>query len=176
MIGYIPMPFNAMRHIPTFRVEIIHFTYPQPIRQEYGMMMLLVFQITIVPPFYKQWWFNMLLFLALAIILLSLYQRNVEKHKRIIREQALKRENELTERRNQELKSGIASNTILLLNKNESLEQIRSKLVELKSTPDNYSNINDLIKLFDNQMDVDVYWEQFQYNFDQVYQNMLTRL
>ena len=25
-------------------------------------------------------------------------------------------------------------------------------------------------------MDVDVYWEQFQYNFDQVYQNMLTRL
>jgi ligand-binding sensor domain-containing protein/DNA-binding CsgD family transcriptional regulator len=132
--------------------------------------------ITIIPPFYKQWWFKLLISMVLALVIFALYRRNIEKHRRIVREEALKREKELIERRNSELKSEIASNTILLLNKNESLEQIKGKLEELKPHTENQGKISELIHMVDFQMEADVYWEQFQYNFDQVYMNLLTRL
>jgi ligand-binding sensor domain-containing protein/DNA-binding CsgD family transcriptional regulator len=133
-------------------------------------------KITIIPPFYKQWWFKLLFTILLTMAGIALYKRNIDKHRQKIHEEALKREKELIERRNAELKSEIASNTILLLNKNESLEQIKGKLEELKPALDHKEKVSELIQMVDNQMDADVYWEQFQYNFDQVYMNMLTRL
>jgi ligand-binding sensor domain-containing protein len=133
-------------------------------------------QVTIIPPFYKQWWFKLLLAMVLVIAGFVLYRINIEKHRRKIRVESLKREKELIELRNIELKSEIASNTILLLNKNESLEQLKTKLVELKPVTENQPKVSELIQMIDNQMEADVYWEQFEYNFDQVYMNLLTRL
>lgn len=132
--------------------------------------------VTIIPPFYKQWWFRILLTLLLLFVAWVVYKRNLEKHRRIIREEALKREKELIEKRNEELKAEIASNTMLLLQKNESLELIRSQLQDLNTPNENEAKVRELINTVEHQMEVDVYWEQFQYNFDQVYRNLLTRL
>jgi DNA-binding CsgD family transcriptional regulator len=56
------------------------------------------------------------------------------------------------------------------------LEQLKIKLVELKPVTENQPKVSELIQMIDNQMEADVYWEQFEYNFDQVYMNLLTRL
>ena len=133
-------------------------------------------QVTIIPPFYKRWWFKLILAMLFVMAAFVFYRVNIEKHRRKIRVESLKREKELIELRNIELKSEIASNTILLLNKNESLEQLKIKLVELKPVTENQPKIDELIQMIDSQMEADVYWEQFQYNFDQVYMNLLTRL
>lgn len=132
--------------------------------------------ITIIPPFYHQWWFRILLFALILSSIYLLYRRTLNIHKRKIRERAVEREKELIERRNEELKSEIASNTLLLLNKNESLEQIKGKLEELNTASHNGFNVSELISLVDDEMEADIYWEQFEYNFDQVYRNLLTRL
>lgn len=132
--------------------------------------------ITIIPPFYQQWWFRLFLIAVVLSLVYILYKRSIEKHKRKIRENALTREKEFIERRNEELKSEIASNTLLLLNKNESLEQIKVKLEELNNVSHSNANIGELISMVDNEMEADLYWEQFEYNFDQVYRNLLTRL
>ncbi|MBN2486254.1 MAG: hypothetical protein JXB34_09795 [Bacteroidales bacterium] len=134
-------------------------------------------KIIIVPPFYKKWWFNAISLVVVLIILAGIYRQNILKHKQLIRAEALNREKELIKKRNEELKSEIASNTLLLLNKNESLEQIKTKLEGLICEAGSAApQIAELMKMVDSQMGADVYWEQFEYNFDQVYKNLLSRL
>jgi DNA-binding CsgD family transcriptional regulator len=132
--------------------------------------------ITVLPPFYKTWWFKWSIFVVVLLMAYLIYKRNIEKHKQIIREEGLMREKKLTVQRNSELRNEIASNTVLLLQKNESFEMIKDKLNALEYNDLNKQKVKELIELVEHQKDVDTYWQQFQFNFDNAYHNLLTRL
>jgi ligand-binding sensor domain-containing protein/DNA-binding CsgD family transcriptional regulator len=133
-------------------------------------------QITIIPPVYERKWFQGLTILLIMFVIAILYKSRLEKHRRRIIAESQKREQEFLKKRNTELKAEITSNTLLILNKNESLNLIKEKLKDLHDSKNDKLIINDLIRLIDNQLEVDDYWEQFQYNFDQIYANLLSRL
>lgn len=132
--------------------------------------------ITIIPPFYKTTWFKVLAVLLLFSAI-GLFERNkFEKQKRKFELKAQIREKEFLKQRNNELKAELTSNTLLIINKNESLNKVKDKLSELNNNTSDKKIVNELVRLIDHQLESDVHWEQFQYNFDQIYANLLSKL
>jgi ligand-binding sensor domain-containing protein len=131
--------------------------------------------IQIDPPYWKSLWFRILIFVLILGLILIFYSYNIERHRQKLREESLTNEKELARLRNDELRSEIASNTMLIAQKNEVLQHVITKLADLGQT-NNKSELNESISLLQKEIDRDSYWEQFHYNFDRVYMNLLTRL
>lgn len=131
--------------------------------------------IQIDPPYWRTLWFRILIFIIIMGVLFIIYRYNIERHRQKLREESLTNEKELARQRNDELRSEIASNTMLIAQKNEVLQHVITKLGDLGQV--NYkSELNESISLLQKEIDRDSYWEQFHYNFDRVYMNLLSRL
>lgn len=131
--------------------------------------------IKIDPPYWKTIWFRIIILVLIVGIFFIIYIYNIERHRQKLRLDALKNERELIRQRNDELRSEIASNTMLIAQKNEVLQHVITKLGDLSQT-NNRQELNESISLLQKEIDRDSYWEQFHYNFDRVYMNLLTRL
>lgn len=135
-------------------------------------------KIRIIPPFYEEWWFKLILVTLVVLISTYFYKDHLRKVRSSMIHQAALREKEFINQRHEELKSEMASNTMLLAHKNESLIGIKNQLRELKNAgqESNKKIIGKIRSIVDNEINLDHHWDQFEYNFDQVYLTLLKRL
>ncbi|MBN1599787.1 MAG: hypothetical protein JW894_15945 [Bacteroidales bacterium] len=132
--------------------------------------------ILIDPPFWKTLWFRILITLIILLIIYVIYRTEREQYRHKIKERALSNEKEMVRQRNEELRSEIASSTMLLAQKNEMLQKVVQNVEELRASEQYSSKLDETLKLLTGEIDRDNYWEQFQFNFDRVYMNLLGRL
>ncbi|MCB9266803.1 MAG: hypothetical protein H6558_17385 [Lewinellaceae bacterium] len=143
--------------------------------------------IIVTPPFWKTWWFRLLLAL-LIIALFAFYIRyKDEKRKREHQKQLMQAEQEILKLKNEklgrEIKEKNAQLSAALLqtaHKNNSLSSLKKELADL-SQHQNGDNghkreIRHLIRKIDSEIKSEDYWEQFQFNFDQIHQQFSEQL
>jgi len=145
--------------------------------------------INIEAPWYKKTvakliYFLLLIFLVAALLLIPRrkYQETtaqLEEEKRKTEEdlEAIRKEKLVNEIRfkNQEL----ASNTLQLLQKNQTLNTLREKFDDLNDSVKNPAvrkELNNIIKIFRNDMRLDEDWDKFSLHFDQVHHDFIRNL
>jgi len=141
-------------------------------------------------------YFLLLLSLTSALLLLQKYRYNKEKKELQIQQQLLEQqhqeevaqsEKEIFQLRNDQLESKIqfknkelASTTMHLLQKGEMLNQIQSDLKKVITGDQDIDSIkkevNRVIRVLNNDQQLDNEWEHFAHHFDEVHRNFLKRI
>lgn len=148
-------------------------------------------KIIVKPPFFRTWWFKLIIALLAAYLVYTIYMvrvqkirrkfemqekllqsKRIESEKEIIKLQKDKLDNEL-EYANKEL----ASITMNILQKNEKMISIRDQLHEL--LPGAEKDLQRKIKLITKDIEADLEnenkWERFESKFDIIHDNFLKR-
>ncbi|QSE96433.1 triple tyrosine motif-containing protein [Fulvivirga lutea] len=149
--------------------------------------------ITVKPPFLKTKWMKMIygLIAITLIVLLYRFQRYRYKGK----ERKLKRDKQAElEQKQRELQSLkeekiqselrhvnnlLAASTMNLVVKNEFMENIKEELNEVRqkgTAPETSKSLERIIKEIDTTLKLQEDWKQFEYHFDKVHGDFLTRL
>lgn len=151
------------------------------------------FSFTILPPWYAsqtaKFFYILLGILFIAGLLLvpqRKFQEEREKLESDLVHQQEERKREVTDLRNQSLQSEIshknselATATMHLVQKNETLSSIRTELEKLNKEIDNKEakpRIRSLLRMMNQDERLDKDWEQFAHHFDQVHSDFLKRL
>ncbi|MDP5171326.1 MAG: hypothetical protein NWR72_13870 [Bacteroidia bacterium] len=171
-----------------------NYSFRAQARDEYGRLTSPIFySFTILPPWYASQPARILygilffaLFLGLLLIPQWRFKEEREKLKSDMERQDKERKREITELRTQSLQAEIqhknrelATSTMHLVQKNEILSTVRGELEKLnkeikESEP--RSRIKSLLRMVNQDEQLDQDWEQFAYHFDQVHSNFLKRL
>jgi len=151
------------------------------------------FLVVVVPPFYKSI-VARILYLALGISILYLIyrlQRQYYRGKQSKLEQAKQKELaqkqlELQELKEEQIKSELshvnnllAASTMNLVVKNEFMENIKEEIRQVRRTDnveDKQRALERIIKEIDTTLKVQEDWKQFEYHFDRVHGDFLSRL
>ncbi len=137
-------------------------------------------KVIIHPPFWKTWWFRLLLlaaFVALARWLIQLYNERreeqwkaaiVEQEKEILRLQNEKLANEIEGKTNE-----LMSKALQMGHKNEVMQKLKDGFKDLRQeqNEENLKKIRGLENLVNVEMQDENNWEQFRVYFDQINQN-----
>lgn len=153
------------------------------------------FAFRIKNPWYKTWWaillYILLLLLASSLLIGNHVQRIIRKKNRLFIEQENRRvaqlekqEKEITRLRNEKLETELthkskelASATMLIINHNEALKNLRNTIQSLilngrlKRTEG-----NELLQLIAHDITEEDEWNQFQENFDLIHENFFRKL
>jgi DNA-binding CsgD family transcriptional regulator len=150
-------------------------------------------QVIVTPPFYKTLYARVLyFFLGIAILFLMYsFQRKYYKAKQAHLEQTRQKELELKQQELQHLKEEqtkselhhlnnlLAASTMNLVVKNEFMENIKEEIRQAKITDkvdDKQLALERIIKEIDTTLKVQEDWRQFEYHFDRVHGDFLSRL
>lgn len=151
------------------------------------------FSFSILPPWYASrtaqfvYFILILLFIAgLLFIPQKKFKEEKEKLESDLIRQQEARKREVSDLRNQSLKaeishknSELATATMHLVQKNETLSSIRSELEKLNqgvNDKDAKSRIRSLLRMMNQDERLDKDWQQFTHHFDQVHSDFLKRL
>ncbi len=141
--------------------------------------------IFVQPPFWQTYWFiAAVAFLGMLFIYLLnryLLGRQQEEYKR----RAMAREQEILRLKNKNLKEDVAAkqsklsaSVLQMAHKNEFLNDLKNKIqqLEAKETEVLGKSLRSVIRVIDNELKQEDYWEQFQLIFDQGYQDFVSRV
>lgn len=160
--------------------------------------------LAIDPPLYRRWYsylFYLFMFFASSLFGSSMLKRKIayEKRKESILQQRKTIENrvklkrkaelaqtELTQLRNEKLKTDIrhkskelANTTMSIIQKNQMLQQIKDVLVKISKADRGIAEnkeVSRLLKRINKEIDNQDNWTVFERNFDKVHENFLKRL
>lgn len=151
------------------------------------------YSFTILPPWYASQTARFLYILLAVLFIAGLllvpqrkFQEEREKLESDLVQQREARRREVSDLKNQSLQSEIAHKnselataTMHLVQKNETLSSIRSQLEKLNQETDNKdakNRIRSLLRMMNQDERLDKDWEQFAHHFDQVHSDFLKRL
>ena len=137
--------------------------------------------IYISPPFWKTWWFRLLLSLiavgSIVFLLSFLDAKRREAHQKElmkIEQEMLLFKNERLSEEVQEKNAQLSAALLQTAHKNTSLDRLKKQLVEIgqdkNADVEQRKEIRHLVRKIDFELSSEDYWEQFQLNFDQVHQ------
>jgi ligand-binding sensor domain-containing protein/DNA-binding CsgD family transcriptional regulator len=150
-------------------------------------------QVEVIPPFYKSRTARVI-YAVLAILVLYLlyrFQKQYYRSKQSTMEQAKQQELALKQKELQELKEEkikselrhvnnlLAASTMNLVVKNEFMVNIKEEIEEVRQNgkaADTEKALERIIKEIDSTLKLQEDWQQFEYHFDQVHGDFLTRL
>lgn len=148
-----------------------------------------VVKFQVLAPWYRSKWAYatyLVLVIATFWIVLKIKNKQFEKEKRILEREnqkalRLKIAEHLKEKLQEELKNKskeLAAATMNVAQKNEVFIKVRDSLNEmLENTPDKERRrLNSLIKLLDDEINDESYWEQFELHFNALNDDFLNRL
>ena len=140
-------------------------------------------------PWYKSIWallFYACLILGFLMSLVLIPRKKFNTEKAILESAQKKKEEEVETLKNEKLETEIqfknkelASTTMHLLQKNETLNTLRSKIVKIQKDlkdPEDKRQLKKLINLIESDTQLEDDWTKFSYHFDQVHRNFLTRI
>ncbi|MBK7409850.1 MAG: hypothetical protein IPJ40_18470 [Saprospirales bacterium] len=137
--------------------------------------------ISISPPFWRAWWFRLILSLivvgSIVFILTYLDAKRREKHQKElmkVEQEMLLLKNERLSEEVQEKNAQLSAALLQTAHKNTSLDHLKKQLVEIGQDKiadvEQKKEIRQLVRKIDFELSSEDYWEQFQLNFDQVHQ------
>ncbi|HHH54239.1 MAG TPA: hypothetical protein ENK91_11305, partial [Bacteroidetes bacterium] len=134
--------------------------------------------IVIRPPFWDTLWFKIILSLAVISLLLFLFRIYFLRREEKLEKQILTSKMEILKLNNEKYKSDIKISNSKLLSfsaqmayKNTVLNEIKDKLNSIGSN--NPLEIKRIIRILDNEINEENYWDQFNIYFDKVDKNFL---
>jgi len=168
-------------------------------RNDFGQISTIQkFQFEILSPWYKGIIGVLLYVLILTLIVLGLFymhKRKIIKEQRLIkvkyqrvqqkllREKTLENEKHIVQLKNQSLQNDLklkskqlANNAMVLVKKNESLQEVKMQLIVNRNGFDNYHAYKKLLKKVDNSIVLKDEWEVFENNFNQVHDEFFETL
>jgi ligand-binding sensor domain-containing protein/DNA-binding CsgD family transcriptional regulator len=143
--------------------------------------------IEVFPPFWKTWWFRLLMIIFISSLVIAYFQYLTEKRKEKHRQEMLKAEQKILLLENDKLanevkqkNSELSAALLQAAHKNTELKGLKENLSELtqreENEPGQKREIKKLIRRINSEIDSVDYWEQFQLNFDQVHQQFSQRM
>ncbi len=147
-----------------------------------------VFRFRVYPPWYRSAWayiFYSLILIGSFILFIRIKNQRFEEEKRQIelenqKAMRLKIAEHEKERLEEELKNkqkDLAMATMNIAQKNEKLMEIKDRLLELQNLPDKEKRkIDSLIRMLDDEINDDSYWEQFEQHFNALNDDFLNKL
>lgn len=156
-------------------------------------------KLIVKPPFWATWWFRALALLLLGSIAFGAYwykTRSIKKQQQMLKElvkrrtQEIKEKNALlvaAEKKNAELIQGqlnqeithkskeLTRYTLLIIQKNRLLEELKNKLREVVQTPQtiNMQSIKAIIRTINANFSPDQEWREFTHNFERVHEDFV---
>ncbi|MDU8885888.1 LuxR C-terminal-related transcriptional regulator [Yeosuana sp. MJ-SS3] len=157
-----------------------------------------VINLKILPPWYeseKGALLYLIVILAVSILIFTLHKRKISKEQQLLEQRFQREQEEILKQKNIEnekkimqlkteslenevkLKSKQLANTAMaLVNKNESMLEIKNELLQNKDSFGNYWSFKKLLKKVDNSIGHQDEWEVFEYNFNQVHEEFFNQL
>ncbi len=154
--------------------------------------------LKILPPWYEGILGGILYLLIITLIgmlFFVLHKRKINKEQRllqlkfkkdqeeVLKQKALENEKQIMQLKTEALKSEIklkskqlANTAMALVNKNESMLEIKNELTQNKDNFDNDWSYKRLLKKIDNSIGHQDEWELFEYNFNQVHEEFFNQL
>ncbi|TBN05375.1 transcriptional regulator [Hyunsoonleella flava] len=155
----------------------------------------IVIKMKILPPWYKNILFYVLVFVLAAGLFYGLHRRKISKEQRLLhdklvkeqeallKEKAIENDKKIVELRNQSLKNEVklkskqlANTAMALVKKNESMLEIKNELEKNKSGFANSLAYKRLLRMIDSTIGHEDEWELFEYNFNQVHEEFFNQL
>ncbi len=152
-------------------------------------------EITILPPWYKNTLFYFSVALTLGLLFYALHKRKIRKEQQILhdklvkeqeillKEKAIENDKKIVQLKNQSLKNEVklkskqlANTAMALVKKNETMQEIKSELVQQKENFQNILSYKRLLRKIDNSIGHEDEWELFEYNFNQVHEEFFNQL
>lgn len=156
------------------------------------------FQITVLPPWYKDALGIILYIVLIALGIGTFYYFNKQKRKReqrllkikytkeqqeIVREKNLENEKRIVQLKNESLRNEVklkskelANTALALVKKNETLQDIKKELVNNTNSFDNPYAFKKLLNKVDSSITHKDEWKVFEYNFNQVHEDFFKSL
>ncbi|MEW4924858.1 transcriptional regulator [Algibacter sp. 2305UL17-15] len=154
-----------------------------------------IIQIKILPPWYKNIWFYVMVLVLSSGVFFWLHKRKIGKEQMalqnklvkeqeiLLKEKAIESDKKIVQLKNQSLKNEVklkskqlANTAMALVKKNESLLEIKNELENNKSDFNNALAYKRLIRKIDNSLGHEDEWELFEYNFNQVHEEFFKQL
>ena len=158
-----------------------------------------VMTIVIDPPFWKTWWFRMLLFLTFIGLGVLAFQIYVQRRESILKQRVLESEQEILSLKNQQLESEQAilslkndklatevdtktnelmSKAVQMAHKNELLLGIKDDLENIKtaSETERLKSLKGLSRTLESEIENKENWDQFLLYFNQTHQDFIHQL
>ncbi|WP_430409335.1 LuxR C-terminal-related transcriptional regulator [Kordia sp.] len=155
----------------------------------------IIVNITILPPWYKNGWFYIIVGLLGCVLFYWLHKKKIKKEQRLLhnklvkeqeillKEKVVENDRKIVQLKNESLKSEVklkskqlANTAMALVKKNESILEIRNELVENENNFQNTLSYKRLLRKIDNSINHEDEWELFEYNFNQVHKEFFDQL
>jgi AraC family chitin signaling transcriptional activator len=155
-------------------------------------------QIKVLPKWYKDTLGFALYFVLIMLSIVAFYYYHQQKLKKeqqllrfkyakeqqeIVKEKNLENEKRIVQLRNESLRSEIkfkskqlANTALALVKKNESLQEIKRELINLKNSFDNQYAFKKILNKVDSSITHKDEWKVFEYNFNQVHEDFFKTL
>jgi ligand-binding sensor domain-containing protein/DNA-binding CsgD family transcriptional regulator len=155
--------------------------------------------IVIAPPFWKTWWFRLLLFLTLIGLGVLAFRIYVQRRETILKQRVLESEQEILNLKNQQLESEqdilslqneklatevdiknneLMSKAVQMAHKNELLLGIKDDLDAIKTATETerLKSLKSLSRSLESEIENKENWDQFLLYFNQTHQNFIHEL
>lgn len=142
-------------------------------------------QLYVDPPFWKTWWFRGLMVIGLLLLAFFLMRFFLIRQKEAFERHAIEADAEILRLQNQTLEQELIHKeerlgAVLLqtAHKNQFLNKLKNHILasNAKTNLESTAVLRKILGAIDSEIDDADYWEQFQMNFDQMYQNFMDRL
>jgi ligand-binding sensor domain-containing protein/DNA-binding CsgD family transcriptional regulator len=144
-----------------------------------------VVKIKIIPPFWRTWWFKLLMFLTTITIGVLAFRIYLQRRETILKQQVLESEQVILSLTNQQLATEIdtknnelMSKAVQMAHKNELLSGIKDNLEGIKtaSETERLKSLRGLTRSLESEIENKENWDQFLLYFNQTHQNFIHAL
>jgi ligand-binding sensor domain-containing protein/DNA-binding CsgD family transcriptional regulator len=158
-----------------------------------------VMTIVIHPPFWKTWWFRLLMFLTFVGLGVLTFQIYVQRRETMLKQQVLESQQEILSLKNQQLESEqdilslqndklateidtknneLMSKAVQMAHKNELLLGIKDDLENIKtaSETERFKSLKNLSRTLESEIENKESWDQFLLYFNQTHQDFIHQL
>jgi ligand-binding sensor domain-containing protein/DNA-binding CsgD family transcriptional regulator len=151
------------------------------------------FHIKVEPPFYRTGFMKFIYFIIVVLIMIKIYQFQRQYYRRkqanldrVRKEELSEKQLELQRLKDEKVQSELshlnnllAASTMNLVVKNEFMENIKEELKEVNlkaEISERRQALEKIVKEIDKTLKLQEDWQQFEYHFDRVHGDFLTRL
>jgi ligand-binding sensor domain-containing protein/DNA-binding CsgD family transcriptional regulator len=135
-------------------------------------------QIRILPPFYRTWFFRIMLILITISVVIVIYRYRLNVLKSRFRRKQVEQERKIIELQKEKLESELQNLTFYIINRNRVLIDQKNRLLGLsfKAKESVKHGLQDIINTIDEELSDDKDWKYVEPQLDKVYNNFVSRL